>query len=135
MSDQIYIATNILTKGQKIFILRPGMEIIFKSILLVLPSLRAPFLVLCLSYYVLMTFLIMMLPKLFTLYFKCDQTSDLWQQFKLASKLESDLQDTLGCGRKQLIGFNAGKIRLLFDFSHNCCAIDVKADGSVFEKK
>ena len=26
-----------------------------------------------------------------TLYFKCDQASDLWQQLELASELESDL--------------------------------------------
>ena len=26
-----------------------------------------------------------------TLYFKCDQSSDLWQQLALASELESDL--------------------------------------------
>ena len=29
-----------------------------------------------------------------TLYFKCDQASDLWQQLDLASELESDLPDT-----------------------------------------
>ena len=29
-----------------------------------------------------------------TLYFKCDQASDLWQQVELASEIESDLQDT-----------------------------------------
>ena len=29
-----------------------------------------------------------------TLCSKCDQASDLWQQFELASELESDLQDT-----------------------------------------
>ena len=29
-----------------------------------------------------------------TLFSKCDQASDLWQQLKLASELESDLQDT-----------------------------------------
>ena len=29
-----------------------------------------------------------------TLYSKCDQASNLWQQLKLASELESDLQDT-----------------------------------------
>ena len=28
-----------------------------------------------------------------TLYSKCDQASDLWQQLELASELESDLQD------------------------------------------
>ena len=34
-----------------------------------------------------------------TLYSKCDQTSYLWQQLKLASELESDLQDT-GLGQE-----------------------------------
>ena len=29
-----------------------------------------------------------------TLYSKCDQASDLWQQLELASELQSDLQDT-----------------------------------------
>ena len=35
-----------------------------------------------------------------TLYSKCDQASDLWQQLELASELESDLQDTVDWGRK-----------------------------------
>ena len=30
-----------------------------------------------------------------TLYSKCDQASDLWQQLELAFELESDLQDTV----------------------------------------
>ena len=30
-----------------------------------------------------------------TLYYNCDQASDLWQQLELASELESDLQDTV----------------------------------------
>ena len=43
-----------------------------------------------------------------TLYCKCDQASDLWQQPELASELESDLQDTVAWGRKWLVDFNAG---------------------------
>ena len=35
-----------------------------------------------------------------TLYSKCDQASDLWQQLELASELESDLRDTVDRGRK-----------------------------------
>ena len=35
-----------------------------------------------------------------TLYSKCDQASDLCQQLELASELESDLRDTVDCGRK-----------------------------------
>ena len=34
-----------------------------------------------------------------TLYSKCDEASDLWQQLELASGLESDLQDT-GLGQE-----------------------------------
>ena len=68
-----------------------------------------------------------------TLYFKCDQASDLWQQVELASELESDLQDR---GRKWHIDFYAGKTQLvLFDCSKNTGDIDVKMDGSVLEEK
>ena len=35
-----------------------------------------------------------------TLYSNCDQASYLWQQLKLASELESDLQDTLDWGKE-----------------------------------
>ena len=71
-----------------------------------------------------------------TLYSKCDQASDLWQQLELASKLESDLQDTLDWGRKLLVDFNARKTQfVLFDQSNSTGAIDVKMDGSVLEEK
>ena len=48
-----------------------------------------------------------------TLYSKCDQASDLWQQVKLASELESDLRNTVDCGKKWLVDFNAGKTQLV----------------------
>ena len=35
-----------------------------------------------------------------TLYSKCDQASDLWQQLELASELESDLRDTVDWSKK-----------------------------------
>ena len=71
-----------------------------------------------------------------TLYSKCDQASDLWQQLELASELESDLRDTVDWGRKWLVDFSAGKSQLvLFDWSKNTGAIDVKMDGSVLEEK
>ena len=72
-----------------------------------------------------------------TLYSKCDQASDLWQQLELASKRESDVQDTvdLDLGRKWLVDLN-GKTQLVsFDWSNNTGAIDVKRDGSVPEEK
>ena len=71
-----------------------------------------------------------------TLYSKCNQASDLWQQLELASELESDLRDTVDWGRKWLVDFNAGKTQLVsFDRSKNTGAIDVKMDGSVLEDK
>ena len=67
-----------------------------------------------------------------TLYFKCDQTSDLWQQLELVSELESDLQDNVDWGRKWLVDFNAGKTELVsFSGSNNTGAIDVRMDGFV----
>ena len=48
-----------------------------------------------------------------TLYSKCDQASDLWQQLELASELESDLQDTVNWGRKWFVDFNAGRTQLV----------------------
>ena len=71
-----------------------------------------------------------------TLYSKCDQSSDLWQQLELASELESDLRDTLDWGKKWLVDFNAGKTQLVsFDRSNNNGCVDVKMDGSVLEEK
>ena len=66
-----------------------------------------------------MTFL-MMLYAMYaddtSLYCKCDQVSDLWQQLELASELETDLRHTVDWGRKWLVDFNGGKTQLvLFD--------------------
>ena len=38
-----------------------------------------------------------------SIYSKCDQASDLWQQLKLASELESDLQDSVDGVRNGLL--------------------------------
>ena len=71
-----------------------------------------------------------------SLYSKCAQASDLWQQLGLASELESDLQDTVDWGRTWLVDFNARKTQLVsFGRSKNTSAIDVKMDGSVLEEK
>ena len=71
-----------------------------------------------------------------TLYSKCDQASDLWQQLELASELESDLRDTVDWGIKWLVDFSLGKTQLvLFDRSKNTGGIDVKMNGSVLEEK
>ena len=71
-----------------------------------------------------------------TLYSKCDQASDLWQQLELASEVESDLLDTVDCGKKWLVDFNAGKAQLVsFDRSNNNGSIDVKMGRSIPEEK
>ena len=71
-----------------------------------------------------------------TLYSKCDQASDLWQQLELTPELESDLRDNVAWCRKWLVDFNAGKTQLVsFDRSNNAGAIDVKMDRSVPEAK
>ena len=71
-----------------------------------------------------------------TLYSKCDQASDLWQQLELASELESDLQDMVDWGKKWLVDFNAGKTQLVsFDLSNKNGSIDVKMGGSILEEK
>ena len=71
-----------------------------------------------------------------SLYSKWDQASGLQQQQQLPSELESDLPDTVDCGKKLLVNFNAGKTQLvLFDQSNSIGAIDVKMDGSVLEGK
>ena len=44
-----------------------------------------------------------------TVYSKCGQTSDLWQQLGWVFDFESDLQDTVDWGRKWLVDVNAGK--------------------------
>ena len=71
-----------------------------------------------------------------TLYSKCNETSDLWQQLKLAFEFESDLRDTVDWGKKWLVEFNAGKTQLvLFDRSNNNGFNNVRMDGSVLEEK
>ena len=50
-------------------------------------------------------------PTLFlddtTLYSKCDQASDLWQQLELTAEIESDLPDTVNRGKNRLVDINA----------------------------
>ena len=54
----------------------------------------------------------------------------------MASELESDLQDTVDCGKKWFVDFNAGKTQLVqFDQSNNTGSIYMKMDGSFLEEK
>ena len=71
-----------------------------------------------------------------TLYSKCDQASELWQQLELSSELVSNIGDTVDWGKKWIADFNAGKTQLVsFNRSNNADAIDVKVDWSVLEEK
>ena len=71
-----------------------------------------------------------------TLYSKCDQGCDHWQQLELAPELESDLGGTVDWGKKWLVDFNTGKTQLVsFDRFNKNGSIDVKMDGSVLEEK
>ena len=112
-----------------------------KNIQLLLEFLKALFLVLHFSYYILMTFLMLSVILLFMLMILISILSvirqfDLRQQLELAYELESDLRETVDWGRKQLVDFSHGKTHLvLFDRSNNTGAIDVKMDGSVPEEK
>ena len=55
-----------------------------------------------------------------TLYSNCDQVSDLGQLLELASKLESDLRDTVHWGKKRLVDFNPRKTQVVsYDWSNN----------------
>ena len=81
-----------------------------------LEYLKAPFLILHFSYYTWMTFLMMLYCYLdaaddTTLYSKCDQTFDLWQQLELVSELESDTADW---GKKWLVDSVNGKINWFY---------------------
>ena len=109
-----------------------------KNVHLTVEFLKSPFSVLHFSCYTLIAFLmlsVILLSMLMTLLSKCDQTSDLWQQLKLASELESDLWDTVDWGKKWLVNFNAGKAQLfLFDWSDNTNAFDFKKDCSVLRE-
>ena len=70
-----------------------------------------------------------------TLYCKCNQASDLWQQYELAFELESDLRDTVDWGYRWLVDFNAGKTQVVsLDQRNNNGSIDVKMDGLFLRK-
>ena len=71
-----------------------------------------------------------------TLYSKCDQAFDLWQQIDLTFELESDIQDPVNWGKKWLVDFNAGKTQVVqIGGSNNTGSIDLKMDESVLEEK
>ena len=74
-----------------------------QNIQLMLEFLKDSFLVLHFSYYTVMTSRMMLIAIYAddtTLYSKCDQASDIWQQLELVPELESDLRDTVELGQE-----------------------------------
>ena len=74
-----------------------------QNIQLMLEFLKDSFLVLHFSYYTVMTSRMMLIAIYAddtTLYSKCDQASDIWQQLELVSELESDLRGTVELGQE-----------------------------------
>ena len=88
------------------------MESLHKNIQLIMKFLKAPFLILLFLLYInnLPDNDIAIYADDTTLYSKCDQASDLWQQLELASELESDLQDMWTGERSGLLISMLGKL-------------------------
>ena len=88
------------------------------------------------SYYVLMTSLTMLSVIMLSMIL-LSILSVIWHLIcGNNSELESDLRDTIDCGKKWLADFNARKTQLVsFDQANNNGSIDVKMDGSVREEK
>ena len=110
---------------------------LYKNIQLMLEFLKAPYLVLHFSYYMLVTFLMMLSVVLLSMLMillstlKCDQSSDLWQQLELAFVNLNLTYETLwkwdtGAG-SGFLKLKARKTELVsFYQSNNFGAIDVK---------
>ena len=113
-----------------------------KMIQLVLEFFKTPSLVLHFWCFILVTFLlivsvILLSMLMILLYCKCNQASDQCQQLEMAVEIESDLRDTMNGVRKWLFLFQSWfqTQLVLFDWSNNTGAIDVKMDGSVPEEQ
>ena len=107
------------------------MESLHKNVQLMLEFLKAPFLVLHFSYYTLkLPSMLIKLPSILSV------IGHLICGNNLNWLLNLSLQDTVDCGKKWLVDFNAGKTQLVsFDRSNNNGSIDVKMDGCVLKKK
>ena len=99
-----------------------------KNIQLMLEFLKAPIFVVHFSYYILMTFLMMLFVILLSMLMILLTTLSVIRHLNLN-------MTNVDCGRKLLVDFSAGKTQsVLFDWSNNTGAIDVKMDGSVLEE-
>ena len=111
-----------------------------KNIQLMLEFLKAPCLVPHFSFYILMTFLMMLFVILLSVLMILLSTPSVIRHLiycnnQMAAELESDLRDTMYWVRKWFADFNAGKAQpALLEQFNNIGAIDVKMDGFVLEK-
>ena len=113
-----------------------------KKIQLMLESLKSPFLVLHLSYYTLMTFMmvlsVILVFMLMILFFFFNVWSGIWSVATTRIDFWTwiYLQDTVDWGNKWLVEFNAVKTQLVsFDQSNDTGVVDAKMNGSVLEEK
>ena len=102
--------------------------------------LKTLILIICVSLYLFSLLELIWNSKIFlelqSLYCKCDQACDLWQQLELVSERKSDLQEIVDGDRRCLIDFNAGKTQMVsLVWSTNTGAINVKMAVSVLEEK
>ena len=112
-----------------------------KNIQLMLEFLKAPFLVLHISYYTLVTFLIMLSVTLASMLMILLSILTVIRHLICGNNLNwllnlNLIYKTVDWGKTWLVDFNAGKTQLVsFERSKNTGSIDVKTDGSVLEKK
>ena len=116
-------------------------ESLHKNIQVMREFLKAPFLVLHLSYYTLMTFPMMLsviLPSMVMMLLSiqivighliCGNNLDWLLNLNL-------IYETVDWSKKWLVDFKAGKAQMVsFDRSNNNCSIDVKMGRSILEEK
>ena len=92
------------------------MESLHKNIQLMLEVPKGPFLVIHVSYYIFITFLMMLFVILLSVLILLSTLNVIRHLIcgsHLASELESDLQDIVDWGRKWFVDFNTGKIQLV----------------------
>ena len=112
-----------------------------KNIQLMLEFLNGAFLVLYVSYYTLMTLLMMLSALLLSMLMILLSTLNVIRHLICGNNLNCPLNlnliyEILDWERKWLVDLSAGKTQLVsFDWSNKTGAIDVKMDGSVLEEK
>ena len=117
------------------------MASLHRNIQLMLEFLKAPHLVLHVSYYTLIIFRMILSVILLSMLMILPQILTVIRHLICGNHLSGLLNlnliyETVDWGKKWLVDFNAGKTQLVsFERSNNNGSIDVKMDGSVFDEK